>query len=48
MNEMSILLNYNYPNGYVKLKELNLIDFDYWYFIPENQLQNRFDGMNQR
>ena len=48
MNDTKMLLNYDYPEGYKKLKDLNLIDFEYWYFIPEYQLKNRFIGMSQR
>ncbi len=42
------LLDYNYPQGYIKLKELHLIDFEYWYFIPDNQFEKRFMGMKER
>lgn len=42
------LLDYNYPQGYIKLKELHLIDFEYWYFIPDNQVDKRFMGMKER
>ena len=30
------------------MKSLNLIDFDYWYFIPENQLAQRINGLKTR
>ncbi|MBR2555668.1 MAG: hypothetical protein IKE94_12475 [Aeriscardovia sp.] len=39
---------YSYPYGYMKLKELNLVDFDNWYFIPNDQLENRFVGIRKR
>ena len=48
MNDTKMLLNYDYPEGYKKLKDLNLIDFEYWYFIPKYQFKNRFIGMSQR
>ncbi len=40
--------DFQYPRGYWKLKELNLTDFYFWYFIPENQLCNRINGLNDR
>jgi len=41
-------IDFEYPTGYEKLKELNLIDFDYWYFISDDQLEKRFIGMSER
>lgn len=48
MADINELLNYAYPDGYKKLKVLNLIDFDYWYFIPDNQMEKRFIGLRER
>ena len=39
---------FEYPYGYLKLKSLNLIDFDFWYFIPDNQLARRIMGLKTR
>ena len=39
---------FDYPEGYVKLKTLNLINFDLWYFIPDEQLDIRINGLKKR
>lgn len=44
----SLELMYSYPKGYGKLKELNLVNFDNWYFIPDDQVENRFWGIRKR
>ena len=38
MNDTDILSKFDYPKGYKKLRELNLTDFEFWYFIPDDQL----------
>ena len=48
MNDTNILSKFDYPKGYKKLRELNLTDFEFWYFIPDDQLPKRFVGMSQR
>ena len=39
---------FDYPMGYETIVDLNLVDFEYWYFIPDSQLDNRYNGMNER
>ena len=41
-------LGYIYPESYLKLVDLNLVDFEYWYFIPDNQLDDRIIGLMER
>ena len=48
MSKINQVNGYDYPSGYEKLIELNLIDFEYWYFIPDTQLQDRYEGMKKR
>lgn len=39
---------FKYPEAYTKIVELNLIDFDYWYIMNEDQALNRLRGLRQR
>ena len=48
MIRIKSLSGFNYPEGYKKLVELNLVDFDYWYFIPDSQFDYRYNGMKER
>lgn len=44
----TIYPDFKYPNSYYKILELHLTDFDYWYFIPDDQIENRVRGMQKR
>ena len=37
-----------YPKAYLRLIELNLVDFGDWYFIPEDQIERRIAGLKKR
>lgn len=39
---------FDYPKGYLKLKSLNLVNFDLWFFIPDEQLDIRINGLKKR
>jgi hypothetical protein len=39
---------YDYPNAYKKLVELNLVDFDMWYFIESEQATRRYYDLKER
>ena len=37
-----------YPESYIKIIELNLLDFDYWYIMDEEQALKRLAGLRER
>lgn len=39
---------FKYPESYTKIIELNLVDFDYWYIMSEEQALKRLAGLRQR
>lgn len=39
---------FQYPESYTKIIELNLVDFDYWYMMSEEQALKRLAGLRQR
>ncbi|MEC1179505.1 hypothetical protein P9B03_13485 [Metasolibacillus meyeri] len=39
---------FKYPESYTKIIELNLVDFDYWYIMNEEQALKRLAGLRQR
>lgn len=39
---------YQYPEAYQKLIELNLVDFDIWYFIESEQATRRYYDLKAR
>lgn len=39
---------FEYPKSFMKVIELNLIDFDLWYVMDECQVLRRMDGLKQR
>lgn len=40
--------NFEYPKEYIKVKELGLVDFEFWYLLTENQIKERIVGLNKR
>jgi hypothetical protein len=48
MSNIKRIDGFDYPMGYETIVDLNLVDFEYWYFIPDIQLENRYKGMNER
>ncbi|WP_270993737.1 hypothetical protein [Listeria seeligeri] len=39
---------FNYPKAYLKAIELNLVDFDNWYFIEADQAIRRYQSLSDR
>ena len=48
MSNIKRIDGFDYPMGYETIVDLNLVDFEYWYFIPDSQLDNRYNGMKER
>jgi hypothetical protein len=48
MPEEFLEKGFKYPESYIKIIELNLVDFDYWYIISEEQALKRLTGLRQR
>ncbi len=40
--------NYNYPKEFLKIIELNLVDFDFWYLMNKEEVENRIEGLRRR
>lgn len=40
--------DFEYPQGYYDLLDLNLTDFDFWYFFREEFLDIRTSGLKER
>ena len=40
--------NFTFPESILKAVELNLIDFDWWYLMPEDQVRTRIKGLQTR
>ncbi|MBP3800972.1 MAG: hypothetical protein J6I85_02920 [Clostridia bacterium] len=47
-NINKIYADFAYPEAYYKILELNLTNFDYWYFIPDEDIEVRIEGMKKR
>ena len=39
---------YNYPEEFLKIVELNLVDLDIWYLMPKKQVEIRIRGLKNR
>ena len=39
---------FDYPESFLKILELNLLDYDVWYIMPEDQAEIRLKGLKQR
>ena len=35
---------FNYPKEFLKIVELNLVDFDFWYLMSKEQVEKRIKG----
>ena len=44
-NIKKIYKMYDYPNEYLKVLELNLVNLDLWYFMSAEQIEMRIRGM---
>ena len=40
--------DFDYPESFLKILELNLLDYDVWYIMPEDQEETRIKGLKQR
>ena len=40
--------DFSYPNGILKIIELNLVDFDLWYLMQQEQAILRIKGLKER
>lgn len=40
--------NFNYPKSFLKVIELNLIDYEQWYLMNKDQIAIRREGLQQR
>lgn len=47
-NVQQMFEGYEYPREFLKIVELNLIDFDFWYVMPKEQLEIRIKGLKDR
>jgi hypothetical protein len=41
-------INFEYPESYVKLIELGLVDFDIWFLMEKEQALSIYNGMQKR
>ncbi|ATH92919.1 hypothetical protein ACH95_21225 [Bacillus glycinifermentans] len=39
---------FEYPQSFLKIIELNLVDFDLWYIMSETQVLRRLEGLKER
>ena len=39
---------FNYPKEFLKIVELNLVDFDFWYLMSKEQVEKRIKGTLSR
>ncbi|NLK77037.1 MAG: hypothetical protein GX284_04850 [Clostridiales bacterium] len=39
---------FDYPESFLKILELNLLDYDVWYIMPKEQVETRIKGLKQR
>ncbi|MCM1253454.1 MAG: hypothetical protein NC321_11585 [Clostridium sp.] len=47
-NISAVYSDYTYPVEFVKMVELNLIDFEMWYFMSNEQVDIRIRGLRTR
>lgn len=47
-NISAIYSNYVYPAEFIKIVELNLVDFDMWYLMNSEQVDIRIKGLKSR
>lgn len=40
--------NYNYPKEFLKIVQLNLVDFDMWYLMSKDDVEIRIKGLRNR
>lgn len=47
-NIKEIYRDFQYPASFVKAVELNLLDFEFWYFMTNEQVLTRINGLMKR
>ncbi len=47
-NVQEIYEGYNYPEEFLKIVDLNLVDLDLWYLMTKEQVQIRIKGLKNR
>lgn len=47
-NIKEIYRDFQYPASFVKAVELNLLDFEFWYFMTNEQVSTRINGLMKR
>lgn len=47
-NVQEIYNNYEYPAEFIRIIDLNLIDFDLWYLMTKEQVAIRIKGLKKR
>lgn len=47
-NIKEIYRDFQYPASFVKAVELNLLDFEFWYFMTNEQVATRINGLMKR
>ena len=48
ININEIYTDFQYPASFVKAIELNLLDFEFWYFMSNEQVLTRISGLKKR
>ena len=47
-NVKEIYKEFQYPAAFLKAMDLELVDFDFWYFMPEEEVKMRVHGLISR
>lgn len=47
-NVQEMYKGYEYPREFLKIADLNLVNFDFWYLMPEGQMEWRITGLKNR
>ena len=47
-NAKEIYENYSYPEEFIKIVDLNLVDLDLWYLMNKEQVEIRIKGLKDR
>ena len=47
-NIKEIYEDFQYPKSFVKAVELNLVDFEFWYIMTNDQVFTRINGLTKR
>ncbi|MDE6887892.1 MAG: hypothetical protein K2P45_04505 [Eubacterium sp.] len=47
-NVQEIYQDFHYPEEFLKIVQLNLVDFDLWYLMTKEQVEIRINGLKKR